>query len=280
LGLIGSQIGADKQRSIAVENHKEKWMISLEWPWHTKCVDCRCTGCGSFASVFVGLSKDVVTSDTKLILINAIYLKGDWKKKFEKSKTVDQKFFVAENSEKQVKMMKMNSKVGYTENDQVQVLELPYVDESVTFVAFLPKEKFGLNNFIKTLNGSSLLELKSQLRQQEVNIELPRFKIESEFALKDTLTKLGLGNGFNEAVANFGGITKDDKLVISEVVHKGFVETDEEGSVAAAATAAVMTRLSMPAPPKPVPDFKADHPFLFAIFNHNRALFIGIYNSQ
>jgi serpin B len=225
------------------------------------------------------LSKDAVTKDTRLILINAIYFKGDWGKKFDKAKTVDQKFFVSENSEKQVKMMKMKHKTGYFETDEVQVLELPYVDDSIKFVAFLPKEKFGLNKFIQSLNGSKLLQLKSKLRQEEVNIELPRFKIESEFSLKPTLSKLGLEKGFDRDAADFSGITKEDKLHISDVIHKGFVEVTEAGSEASGGTAVKMNQLGA-APMRRPKEFKADHAYLFAIFDKELPLFFGLYNSE
>ncbi|KAI6181251.1 putative serpin-like protein [Aphelenchoides besseyi] len=206
------------------------------------------------------LSNDAISAQTKLVLINAVYFKGNWFKQFDEKRTTDEKFFVAENKDQQVKMMKMKTKVNYVENSDVQVLELPYADSHASFVAFLPKEKFGLADWVKKTNGSELLKLKSQFERREVNIELPRFKINSQIELNDVLDKLGFSEGFSKQ-ADFSGITSDGDLFISQVIHKAFIESNESGTEAAASTAIIMSRMIG----DPIEQFVADHPFLFGV---------------
>jgi serpin B len=224
--------------------------------------------------------KDLISADslndlTRLVLINAIYFKGEWDKQFKEEATKDADFFSTPDSTKKVKMMSLESSFPYYENDEYQVLGLPYKNQQVTMYIILPREKFGLENVIKNMTASTLAELLTKKGRTQVKVQLPRFKIEASFQLNDALKKLGINDAFTSD-ANFTGITDQGDLYISDVVHKAFIETNEKGSEAAAATGVVMMNRMMPAKPPVVPHFIADHSFLYLITNaQQNILFIG-----
>ncbi|KAI6192882.1 putative serpin-like protein [Aphelenchoides fujianensis] len=220
------------------------------------------------------LSSDSVDAQTRLVLVNAVYFKGTWKNQFDENRTTDEKFFVSADSETKVKMMNMKLKVNYAETADVQVLELPYADEGVKFIAFLPKARFGLTAWLQKTDGAELLKLRGRLQHREVFISLPRFKITSKFELKDVLEKLGFSKGFSEQ-ADFSGIANDENLKISKAIHKAFIESNEEGSEAAAATFVEMVSESFDPDAEKTPDFVADHPFASVITYHENPLFFG-----
>ncbi|KAI6219034.1 putative serpin-like protein [Aphelenchoides fujianensis] len=220
------------------------------------------------------LSPDAVDAETKLVLVNAVYFKGTWKNRFDENRTTDEKFFVSENSETKVKMMNMKLKVNYAETADVQVLELPYADEGVKFIAVLPREKFGLTAWLQKTDGAELQKLRGRLQHREVFVSLPRFKITSKFELKDVLDKLGFSKGFSEQ-ADFSGIANNESLRISKAIHKAFIESNEEGSEAAAATFVEMVSESFDPDAENPLEFVADHPFAFLITYHENPLFFG-----
>jgi serpin B len=204
-----------------------------------------------------------VTSATRLILVNAIYFKGDWLHAFEKEKTTDESFWMTPETSTNVPMMSLNQKrFGYMENESFQCLELPYQGAEVSMLIILPKEKDGLARIEEGFSADALTAWVSTLRSEELTVHLPRFKIESQFnSMAKILSALGMPDAFNPSLADFSGISTEP-LFISDVVHKAFVQVDETGTEAAAATGIMMRTTSMPMAPKV---FRADHPFLFLI---------------
>ncbi len=204
-----------------------------------------------------------VTPDTRLILVNAIYFKGDWLHAFEKEKTADEPFWTESNTSTNVPMMTMKpERFGYLENESFQCLELPYLGEEVSMLIVLPKARDGLARVEDGLSADALAGWSSELRKEEIEVHLPKFKIESQFSsMSAVLAALGLTDAFSPSLADFSGISTQP-LFISDVVHKAFVQADEEGTEAAAATGIIMRTTAMPMPPKV---FRADHPFLFLI---------------
>uniref|UniRef100_A0A674PDK4 Serpin B6 n=1 Tax=Takifugu rubripes TaxID=31033 RepID=A0A674PDK4_TAKRU len=232
------------------------------------------------------LAKGIVTGDTRLVLVNAIYFKGNWDKQFkEKHKCILLGFsFLTrsflQNSSKPVKMMHQSSKFSLSPG---QVLELPYVGKELSMLIFLPNQMedstTGLEKLEKLLTYDNFMEWTrpEMMKEVEVQVGLPRFKMEEKCNMKNILVSMGMVDAFNEAASDFSGMSPANDLVLSEVIHKAFVEVNEEGTEAAAATGAVFTLHCAVFPQ----NFYADHPFLFFI-RHNPSrniLFAGRYCS-
>ncbi|KAI6238415.1 SERPIN domain-containing protein [Aphelenchoides fujianensis] len=223
------------------------------------------------------LSPDDVDYDTRMMLVNAVYFKGEWDELFSEERTTDETFFVDENNERQVKMMKQEiNGVKYTDTDHVQVLELPYADKAAKFTVFLPKKKCGLSAWLQKVDGAELLDLMDRMHYTKVDVgRAAAVQDEAEFKLKEMLEKLGFSEGFNEKTANFNGISVE-RLYISEGFHKAFIEVNEKGSEAAAATALIMARVSSAIQYSEEPArFRADRPFAFLISRERIPLFFG-----
>jgi len=213
-----------------------------------------------------------LTTDTRLVLTNAVYFRGNWAEQFRKEATRDQDFQLNTTTKVEVPMMHRTGQCRYCAIDNLQVLELPYGDGSLSMIILLPNAVDGLDSLEAQLNFENLQRwMQSAQPNNRLEISLPRFKTTAEFSLGDTLQAMGMKSAFNEHLADFSGMTGDSTLFISEVVHKAFVDVNEEGTEAAAATGVGMALASAP------PMFRADHPFVFMI-RHNRngaLLFVG-----
>jgi serpin B len=224
------------------------------------------------------IPEGMFTPGTRLALVNAIYFKGSWISKFDPNSTSPGPFQVTLSKKIEVPMMYQSDKFKYFENKdlQCQMLELPYADQKMSMILLLPDEIDGLTKLEKSLSYEKLDKAISQLRKtrkEEVEVTLPKFKLAEQFSLKDVLSQMGATDMFNPAKADLSGITSDGQLYVSEVVHKAFVDVNEEGTEAAAATGIGMALMSMPMNPI----FFADHPFLFLI-HHNETgvvIFLG-----
>lgn len=213
-----------------------------------------------------------LSSDTRLVLTNAVYFHGNWAEQFKKKNTRDQDFQLNTTAKVKVPMMHRTGKCRYGEIDNLQVLELPYGDGSLSMIVLLPKAVDGLEGLEAQLNFENLQRWMQSVKQDNrLEISLPRFKTTAKFDMKRTLQAMGMRSAFDERLADFSGMTSEGALFISGVVHKAFVDVNEEGTEAAAATAVGMVMVSSP------PMFIADHPFIFMIRdNRNGALlFVG-----
>lgn len=204
----------------------------------------------------------VLNTETVLVLANAIYFKADWRTPFSKRDTADDNFRLDANNEIQVPMMRRVGKMQFAETKLAMLLQLPYTNSEFTMTIVLPKV-FGTLNLVE----SNWLAPDSAISQQkfyerDVTVHLPRFKFESEFRLDETIKKLGIVQAFTP-YADFSRICEDEDLFIDAVVHKAFVEFNEEGTEAAAATgvAIAKTAISVDGPV----EFIVDQPFLFKI---------------
>lgn len=221
------------------------------------------------------ISKGVLTDMTRLVLVNAIYFKGDWEKKFNKAATRDAAFHMAADKEVSVPMMNGEIEAGYADMEQVQVLWLPYASKGLGMSVILPKEKDGLAAVEAALTTQKLREWTQPLpKTQKIRVALPKFKTTGQFRLDETLKSLGMVDAFDEKKADFSGMDGQKWLYVGAVLHKAFVDVNEEGSEAAAATAVVMT---MKSAPMRLPTFRADHPFIFMIRDETSGaiLFMG-----
>ena len=213
-----------------------------------------------------------ITSDTRLILTNAVYFKGDWKYEFKKKDTKKKEFFAPKKSIK-VEMMFQKGGFGYAETMEYQSIRLPYKGDKQSMLVFLPKES--LEQVEKNLTNN---EIKSLLRRSKanVNVHFPKFILEYKETLNTYLIDKGMGNAFGVG-ANFSGIITAEPLWIDQVIHQSFIEVSEEGTEAAAATAVVMTTESVsPSKPQNI-EFNANKPFLFFIVDEisESILFMG-----
>lgn len=217
---------------------------------------------------------NIITELTRLVLTNAIYFKGNWASQFDPARTQDAPFTVQPGQQVVVPMMAQKLECGYGEAEGVQVLELPYVGDTLSLVVLLPTAVDGLAALEAQLTPAALGRWTQRLWQTEVQVFLPRFKVEAAFQLNDALKALGMVDAFSDLRANFAGLDGKAWLVISAVLHKAFVEVNEEGAEAAAATAVVM---AMRAAARSEPIFRADHPFLFLIRENSTGsvLFLG-----
>lgn len=215
---------------------------------------------------------------TTLVLVNAIYFKGDWTHPFIKGQTREAPFHLAPGEVVQVPMMTHTREVPYAETEHLQLLELPYAGGEMSMLIILPKERHALPAIERDLvdNPERLSEWMRLPAMGNVEIYLPRFKIEwGAESLVRPLVALGMRDAFRPGTADFSGMDGTRELFISDVVHKAFVEVGEEGTEAAAATGVIIARRS--AVVRPTPVFRADHPFLFVIRENSTGsvLFMG-----
>jgi len=219
----------------------------------------------------------VLDRDTRLVLTNAIYFKGDWAEKFKKDATKDAEFRTGEPEAKvapPVPMMNRTGDYAYTEDDSLQAVKLPYGGNELSMVVLLPKKVDGLAAVEKSLTPQNLAKWMPQ-GQRKVVLSLPKFKLTCEFELSKTLAAMGMADAFSDK-ADFSGMNGKHDLLISNVIHKAFVDVNEEGTEAAAATAVAVGLMSVVVEPPPVV-FKADHPFIFLIRHEKTGaiLFLG-----
>ena len=220
------------------------------------------------------ISQGVLNSMTRLVLTNAIYFKGNWASQFKVDRTKDAPFTLTDGQKIDVPMMNQKAEFGYMETDDFQALEMPYVDQELSMVILLPKKFDALGEFEITFIQDNLTQWLTKIHKREVVVFVPKFKMTSQFSLASVLQSMGMTDAFSSD-ANFSGMDGKRDLFISAVIHKAYVEVNEEGTEAAAATGVVMRLTSVG--PTPTPVFRADHPFLFLIRDNltGSILFIG-----
>ncbi|MCX5638254.1 MAG: serpin family protein [Planctomycetota bacterium] len=221
------------------------------------------------------IPEGVLDSMTRLVLTNAIYFKGNWARQFKKEKTQNAPFTLLNGNKVDVPMMSQTADFNYIQTDSFQGLELPYVNDELSMIILLPKKLDGLPELEGTVTINNLSKWLNELRKREVIVFVPKFTMTSQFGLADVLKAMGMTNAFVPDVADFSGINGKRDLFISAVIHKAYVDINEEGTEAAAATAVVMKLTSVG--PTQTPVFRVDHPFLFVIRDNRSGsiLFIG-----
>ena len=216
----------------------------------------------------------------KLVLTDAIYMKAKWEEPFKAEQTGNSSFYLSADKKIDVPTMFANRRMNYFDGTSFQAVELPYKGERLSAVIFLPKDKNGLASLEKTATAANLSAWMASLKPSRlpVLLRLPKFKITQSHSLAPILESLGIRQAFKPEAANFSGMTEQERgLYISDVIHKAYVEVDEEGTEAAAATAVVMEAgAAYHKEPDPIL-FIADHPFLFLICDNDSGsiLFLG-----
>ncbi|MEH1970896.1 serpin family protein [Nostoc sp.] len=217
---------------------------------------------------------ETIEPNQVLFLINAIYFKGNWSNEFDKSQTAQYPFYITSGRRKQLSMMSQDGDYRYYESEQFQAVSLPYgKDGKVSFYIFLPKQNSNLKAFYQNLNIENWEKWMAQFKKQKGFIRLPRFKTDYEVTLNDALKTLGMEEAFSNK-ANFSGMGKN--FAISQVKHKTFVEVNEEGTEAAAATSVGIVATSLRDEPEPF-RMIVDRPFFCAIRDNQTGslLFMG-----
>ncbi|XP_004379346.1 serpin B8 [Trichechus manatus latirostris] len=226
------------------------------------------------------LGAGTIDSLTKLVLVNAIYFKGKWKEQFDKNYTRRMPFKINQDK-KTVQMMFKQAKfrIRYVDEVHTQVLELPYVGKELSMVILLPDDDTDLTVVEKELTYEKFKAWTNpeEMTTSEVQVFLPRLKLEESYDLESFLRRLGMSDAFEEVKADFSGMSTEKNVYISKVAHKCFAEVNEEGTEAAAASAVVMNTRSISTESR----FCADHPFLLFIRHHktNSILFCGRFSS-
>lgn len=221
------------------------------------------------------LAKGTVDDSTRLVLTNAVYFKAAWKHQFKPDATRDVAFWLTPKKKTEVPTMYQQDRFGYREDRTMQVLEMPYEGADLSMFILLPKATDGLDWLESKLSAATLKKWTSGLKVRKVKVFLPKFRATRDLSLNKLLMSLGMVDAFS-LKADFSGIEASKELAISDVIHQAFIAVDEAGTEAAAATAVVMMAMAAPLQ-KPVPVFRADHPFVFLIRDNRTGtiLFMG-----
>ena len=211
---------------------------------------------------------------TRLVLTNAIYFKGDWDEPFRKELTQVAPFHISPSQKTDVPLMYQQDVFRYWAGDGLKALELPYGKGDLAMLVLLPDEIEGLSDLEARLTADSLSRWQSGLRKQEVRVYLPRFTLTSQFQLAKVLKAMGMTRVFTPGEADLSGMSSEQELFVSAVIHKAYVDVNEEGTEAAAATVVeAKSEESIEGPAM----FRADHPFVFLILDNRTGsvLFLG-----
>ena len=207
------------------------------------------------------IPEGALSSLTRLVLTDAVYLLAPWEHPFEDESTEPAPFTRLDGSKVDSDMMRLSADLRYARVGELQAVELPYVGQQLAMLVLVPDDG-SFVNIESTLGSELLADVVDSLEGRTVRLGLPRFEFRTQAGLADTLRSLGMAIAFDPDAADFGAMTTEERLFISAVVHEAFISVDEEGTEAAAATAVVMAATS--APPTPV-ELTVDRPFVFVL---------------
>lgn len=209
--------------------------------------------------------------NASLVLTNAIYFKGTWQLQFDPEKTHTAPFYVAPERSTDVRMMEIKETFPLHEDEDVQVIELPYEGDRLSMVIILPRHAKAMQRIESQVSGEQWRTWLSDMEPREIKVFLPRFTSGRRYVLNDVMRAMGMPTAFT-AAADFSGMTGAPGLFIGQVIHKADIEVNEQGAEAAAATAVTMLRSAVGEPV-----FRADHPFIYAIRDAETGavLFVG-----
>jgi serpin B len=215
---------------------------------------------------------DYIPADAVMYLINAIYFNANWKYQFDPEETFEDDFNLAEGGTHRCDFMQIEGGFNYTSQEKFSAVELPYGDSAFSMVLLLPKPEVSIEALVADLDAESWDSWMNAAYPDNVLIQLPKFKYDFKSLLNDPLTELGLGIAFTES-ADFSRITPGGGIFISRVIHQTFIDVNEEGTEAAAATIVEMIESSVPE----ITQFRADKPFLYMIKENSTGalLFMG-----
>lgn len=219
------------------------------------------------------LKPSSIDNSTRLVLVNALYFKGAWKKQFKKDNNSIEVFQIGKSDFVDRTFMKTEINSWYYQDKYTEIIDIPYSDKKYSLMIILPKSYKKLKKVEKKFNYDYYLNYTQNKKKKRIKLTIPKFNIETDFDLNKTLEKMGIKDAFNSS-ADFTGITESEKLYISNVVHKATIIVNEEGTEAAAATAVIMRKTSMLIESV---EFKANRPFIYILRNNenNCIYFMG-----
>lgn len=213
-----------------------------------------------------------LTPDEVMVLINAIAFEGKWEEPYEEYQVKDDEFTTEDGTVQKIKML-CSSEGQYIKGDNEVGVIKPYAGNKFSFVALLPDEGIALNEYINSLSGEEFVSLIENRSYEEVITRIPKFKYEYDHSQMDVLRSIGVSRALNPS-AQFGdmGETKTGYLYIGDVLHKTYIELDENGTKAAAVTAVIMKNEGVAVDEKPPKEVILDRPFVFAIIDNSSSL--------
>jgi serpin B len=224
------------------------------------------------------IAPGVLTPATRLVLTNAIYFQGDWRDPFQNAETKQEDFYLSATRPVKRPMMHRTGSYRYYDGGNFQALELPYAGDDLAMVVLLPKDRAGLPALEQSFTAAAAAQWIDSLKPAaKVILSLPRFTMTQQFDLTGVLATMGMSQAFSNA-ADFSGMTGKPGFTISAAIHKAYIDVNETGTEAAAATSTVMRATAMRRQiPEPPVVFRADHPFLLLIrdLRSGSILFLG-----
>ena len=220
---------------------------------------------GKIPSLF---PENSITSNTRLVLANAVYFKSNWEVPFDPELTKLGDFFMFVGQTK-VPMMEQTATYRYMRTTNYKVVEIPYHGEGLAMVVFMPvddqtsKYEESFKDFESKFNLEMMNDILDKLEPQRIHLYFPKFKIESEYMLSQTLMKLGIISAFAPMAANFSAIDGTRELYLQQMAHKTYIQVDEKGTEAAAATGAAVGLTALE--PQDAMVLMINHPFIFVI---------------
>lgn len=218
------------------------------------------------------LPENTVNSATRLVLVNAIYFKGDWLTPFDADNTTDSTFNLLDGTQIQIPTMGQEMNIPYASGDGFQIVELPYVGDTAAMDIIVP-DAGRFEEIESTLSYDELKNIFGKMSQTNLMLRMPKFKVESSFQMAETLKEMGMPAAFDASTADFSGMTGNNDLFIGNVIHKAFAAVDEKGTEAAAATAVIMLERAAVQKTSVI----IDRPFIFLIrdLESGQILFMG-----
>jgi serine protease inhibitor len=223
---------------------------------------------------------DKVDANASAYIMNAIFFNGTWADKFSKSQTKNENFRGYTRDITMVPMMHKSEKLLYWGNDIYTAVRIPYSNSSYTMTVMLPNEGVSIDEMLKTMENADLTAWRQDAEQCIVDLKLPRFTTEADVTLNNIISELGAANIFNSN-ADFTNIAKSN-MFVSQMFQKAKIEVSEEGTKAAAVTAAIMTMSALPTEEPKHVTFHANRPFVYMITeaNTNAIFFMGQYTGK
>ena len=222
----------------------------------------------------------MLNKNTSMVLTNAIYFKSDWQNKFESENTKIIPFWTESGKPVQTLMMsRTGDGIRYIRKQDSELVEIPYKDGHFSMILILPDKTESIGSIEKNMTPALLRDWIFSMTPQKIRVIIPRFKIEQSFELNKTLADMGMQSAFDPVSADFSGMNGKYNMYIGNVIHSTFIDTNEDGTEAAAATAVIMMKTSLSQEDEKTIEFKADRPFVFLIKDNKTGtlLFIGRY---